>query len=90
VVLYTDGITEAMNAQGEEWGLERLIEALRQAPPGDANAILNHVRTAVMTFVGDTPPYDDMTMVLLRMKPGATPSPVLDASSSGEPAAQTT
>ncbi len=66
IALYTDGITEAQNAQGEEWGLERLLEALRAAPVG-AEAALNHVRERLMAFVGDSPPYDDMTMIMLQV-----------------------
>ncbi len=69
LVLYTDGITEAMNAQGEEWGLERLIEQIRGAATESAEGLLNHVRTGLMTFVGDTAPYDDMTMVVMRNRP---------------------
>lgn len=68
VVLYTDGITEAQKAQGEEWGLDRLLAALRDAPPG-AEAALAHVRERLMAFVGDSPPYDDMTLVLIRVRP---------------------
>lgn len=67
VALYTDGITEAQNAQGEEWGLERFVAALREAPAG-AESALAHVRDRLMAFVGDSPPYDDMTLSLMRVR----------------------
>lgn len=67
LALYTDGITEAQNAQGEEWGLERFVAALREAP-ADAEAALAHVRDRLMAFVGNSPPYDDMTLSLMRVK----------------------
>jgi len=67
VVLYTDGITEAQNAQGEEWGLDRLLAALRDAPPG-AEPTLAHVRERLMTFVGNSPPYDDMTLSVMKVR----------------------
>ena len=67
VVAYTDGITEAMNAAGEEWGLDRFLETVGLAAPEGANSVLNHVRRCVERFVGNQPQYDDMTLIALRM-----------------------
>ena len=48
LALYTDGITEAFNDAGEEFGEERLIEALRQnrgsSPPAALDSIVEEVR----------------------------------------------
>ena len=66
VVLYTDGVTEAMNAQEEEFGGERLNEVFVAAPPEDARDANRAVFQAVKAFVGDTPQFDDITCLALR------------------------
>jgi serine phosphatase RsbU (regulator of sigma subunit) len=66
VVLYTDGITEAMDAEGELFGdaaLARVVESHRQL---DAPGIRERVLREVKAFVGDAEPHDDMTMVVLK------------------------
>lgn len=68
LVGYTDGITEAMNRAGEEWGQDRFLEACVVAASEGANSLLNNVRQRIQRFVGDHPQYDDMTLLALRMK----------------------
>ncbi|MBU1693345.1 MAG: SpoIIE family protein phosphatase [Verrucomicrobia bacterium] len=67
VVAYTDGITEAMNAEGEEWGLDRFLESVSRSAAEGANSVLNHVRGRLERFVGNQPQYDDMTLIALRV-----------------------
>jgi sigma-B regulation protein RsbU (phosphoserine phosphatase) len=66
VVLYTDGITEAMNRDGEEWGMQNFLEAIKVASAEGAHSVLNNVRQRLTRFVGDHPQYDDMTLLALR------------------------
>ncbi|MBN2469094.1 MAG: SpoIIE family protein phosphatase [Anaerolineae bacterium] len=68
LVAYTDGLTEAENAAGQCFGQDRLAEAVReQARRGGAAAdILQALGRAVNEFIGDVPPFDDMTMVVVR------------------------
>jgi phosphoserine phosphatase RsbU/P len=66
VVAYTDGVTEAMNSQGAEWGLENFLEAVGIAAAEGAHSVLNNVRQRLERFVGDRPQYDDMTLLALR------------------------
>jgi sigma-B regulation protein RsbU (phosphoserine phosphatase) len=66
VVLYTDGITEAMNREGEEWGFQSFIEAVKVASAEGAHSVLSNVRQRLIRFVGDHPQYDDMTLLALR------------------------
>ncbi len=66
VVLYTDGVTEAMNDKQEEFGVERLHEVFVAAPQGDAREANLAVFQAVKAFVGDTPQSDDITCLALR------------------------
>ena len=66
VVFYTDGVTEAMNNQGEEFGLERLRKLFEtSAPPQDPEQANLMVFEAVNAFVGDTPQSDDITCLSL-------------------------
>lgn len=61
--LYTDGVTEAKNPEGERFGTERLVEALNNDREiGNASLILR-VKAAVDHFAGAEAQYDDMTMV---------------------------
>ena len=65
LVLYTDGITEARNAQKEFYGEERLVETLcahRQACARDIQAA---IMEGIDTFTGDSAHSDDITLVLL-------------------------
>jgi sigma-B regulation protein RsbU (phosphoserine phosphatase) len=65
--LYTDGVTEAFNAQDQEYGEQRLESFLaghREAAPAD---LVDAVVKDVLAFGGAVPPHDDMTlMVALR------------------------
>lgn len=66
VVAYTDGITEAMNDQEQEWGVQSFLDAVRVAAPEGAHSVLNNVRQRLNRFVGKRPQYDDMTLLALR------------------------
>ena len=61
VFLYTDGVTEAMNADSEEFGMARLREIFATAPPRNAQEANAAVFEAVGDFAGDTPQSDDIT-----------------------------
>ena len=65
VFLYTDGVTEAMNAEGEEFGEERLQQVFAAAAPQDPHAANEAVFAAVREFAGDTPQSDDITCLAL-------------------------
>ncbi|HVO13143.1 MAG TPA: SpoIIE family protein phosphatase [Vicinamibacteria bacterium] len=66
VVLYTDGITEAANPAGEEFGLERLQAVVGQQAREPLVAIAVAIETAVEVFAQGTPFGDDRTLVMLR------------------------
>jgi sigma-B regulation protein RsbU (phosphoserine phosphatase) len=63
LLLYTDGVTEALNGDDEEFGDERLIAAAADCP-GDADAVRDAVLRAHATFTADAPRTDDMTLVV--------------------------
>ena len=61
--VYSDGITEALDAADEEFGLERLTRLLTADAPG---RVCDSVFDAVSAFAGGAPQYDDQTLLLLR------------------------
>jgi sigma-B regulation protein RsbU (phosphoserine phosphatase) len=70
LVLYTDGITEATGGvDGEEYGRERLIHALRTARHFDPLAIVERVFNDVEEFTAVSPPADDQTLMVIKRRP---------------------
>lgn len=67
LVAFTDGICEAMNGEDEEWGEERMIDAVRAVQHTPARTILEHVVKSADAFVGAAPQYDDMTLIVARV-----------------------
>lgn len=65
--LYTDGVVEAFDADGEEFGATRLEEILRRAGGTSLERILSEVEAAVRTHRGHTEAHDDTTMVAVKM-----------------------
>ncbi|MCF7838192.1 MAG: SpoIIE family protein phosphatase [Candidatus Marinimicrobia bacterium] len=67
VLVYTDGITEAQDEHGREWGGEPLLRAIAVAQREGAHSAVSHVREHLRRFTGSAPQYDDMTMLALRV-----------------------
>ncbi len=65
IVLYTDGVTEAFDEQGNQFGAQRLQEVFAGAEPTDVKVANRSVFEAVEKFAGDTPQSDDITCVTL-------------------------
>jgi serine phosphatase RsbU (regulator of sigma subunit) len=59
-------LTESFNAEGEFYGDERLLEAIRSTPCSTASDLLDAVEKSLLNFVQDMPPADDLTMLVLR------------------------
>ena len=66
-VLYTDGITEAMDESGELFSDESLARVIASQHQLDAAGIRERVVREVKGFVGDAEPHDDMTMIVLKV-----------------------
>jgi serine phosphatase RsbU (regulator of sigma subunit)/PAS domain-containing protein len=70
LTFYTDGVTEAMNAEDELFGEERLRAAVATAAPeASAQQVLEAVIDAVNAFTGDTPQSDDFTLLVFKRNP---------------------
>ena len=65
VLLYTDGVTEAQNPNGEQYGLQRLRELYREGAPTGAEAATAGIFRAVRGFAGTAPQFDDITCLAL-------------------------
>jgi sigma-B regulation protein RsbU (phosphoserine phosphatase) len=68
LLLYTDGITEAMNQARELFAEERLLACLGGGPNDSSAAVANTVHGAVERFVDGAPQSDDLTLVVLRYR----------------------
>jgi sigma-B regulation protein RsbU (phosphoserine phosphatase) len=68
LVAFTDGITEAMNAAGDEWGEHRLIDALEAARPDEVGLVADRVLAAAADFTRGAAQHDDMTLVAVRVR----------------------
>ncbi len=66
LVLYTDGVTEAMDLDGDLFGEARLVACLAACTGLDSDSVLARVTGAVGAFVGDAPLSDDLTCLVLR------------------------
>ena len=65
LVLYSDGVTEAMNEAGEEYGMERLQEVIAATSSGGAEEVTRAIFDSVKEFAGDAPQSDDITCLTL-------------------------
>ena len=64
IFLYTDGLTEAENAEKEQFGEERVVEVLHGRKSSDEH--LKNISEQVRLFVGDAPQSDDLTMLFIH------------------------
>jgi sigma-B regulation protein RsbU (phosphoserine phosphatase) len=67
LILYTDGVTEARNADGEEFGVDGLESTVRNGTDASASGVLNRVIAATTEFAGDAPQFDDITLIVARV-----------------------
>jgi sigma-B regulation protein RsbU (phosphoserine phosphatase) len=66
LVLYTDGVTEALNAEGDEFGVDRVIQVVRARANDGAQAIVKKIIQDVRDFTGSLPQNDDITLIAIR------------------------
>jgi len=66
MVLYTDGLTEAENRRGEPFGEDRLVDVVQECAGQPAEKIKARLIAAVETFRDGAPPFDDLTLVVVR------------------------
>lgn len=66
IVFYTDGVTEANDKDGSEFGEDRVCEILKSYKSSSAGEIIDELKNAITEFTKDTAQYDDITMIVLK------------------------
>jgi sigma-B regulation protein RsbU (phosphoserine phosphatase) len=67
IVLYTDGITEAMNPDSDLFGESRLSRIVEEHGHLDSDELRERIMREIEAFVGTADQHDDMTMILLKV-----------------------
>ncbi|HWQ64470.1 MAG TPA: SpoIIE family protein phosphatase [Methanospirillum sp.] len=67
LVLYTDGITEAINVSDEQYGIDRLIRVIQEHKDDPVSVIIQSVQDDLAGHCKGTDPFDDITMVAIRV-----------------------
>jgi sigma-B regulation protein RsbU (phosphoserine phosphatase) len=68
LVLYTDGVTEAANSTGVQFGIDGLAQVIRENAGLTAEQMIQKILKAVNTFTDGIPPVDDTTLVICRVQ----------------------
>ncbi|MDM8538708.1 PP2C family protein-serine/threonine phosphatase, partial [Desulfobacterales bacterium HSG17] len=68
LILYSDGITGIVNEQGDRFGTDRLLKCLQDNNTCSAQLLKDKVAEAINLFTGNTPPSDDMTMIIIEKR----------------------
>lgn len=66
VLLYTDGINEALNLEGKDYGMDRLRKVITQVPP-EPNLLIKRIVADLHHFIGNAPQSDDQTLLAFRL-----------------------
>lgn len=67
VIMISDGVIEAMTPSREMFGFDRLEQAITAGPQTSAEAMLNHLRQEVWSFIGEAELRDDVTIVVVQV-----------------------
>jgi sigma-B regulation protein RsbU (phosphoserine phosphatase) len=68
LILYTDGVTEALDRKGMEFGMTRMMQAIQASAPEGAPGIIKRLTDDLRSFVGRNPQNDDITLIAIRRK----------------------
>jgi hypothetical protein len=69
LVVFSDGVSEATNAAGEEFGEEGIIDSVTREWKGkSAGGVCDSILADVNAFLGDLPPHDDQTLMVVRLE----------------------
>ncbi|MCC7299460.1 MAG: SpoIIE family protein phosphatase [Verrucomicrobia bacterium] len=67
VVVYTDGVTEALNERNEEWGTNNLLQTINDESASGVDALIGAIRSRLARHVGAQQQHDDITLVALEV-----------------------
>jgi serine phosphatase RsbU (regulator of sigma subunit) len=66
VILYTDGIVEAMNEAEEIFGFDRLLDIVKNSQALSADTLLEEIKRKVNEFAGNAAQHDDITIIVIQ------------------------
>jgi serine phosphatase RsbU (regulator of sigma subunit) len=69
LILYTDGVTDALSPDGDMYGTERLPQIVRGSTCSSAQSLLRAIGDSVTAFAAGMPPADDLTLTVLHRQP---------------------
>jgi sigma-B regulation protein RsbU (phosphoserine phosphatase) len=68
LILYTDGITEAINSKDEQYGIDRLCSIVKESRSFSAREIMRRILREVSDFTDEQPQFDDITMIIAKVE----------------------
>ncbi|MGA8104508.1 MAG: PP2C family protein-serine/threonine phosphatase [Candidatus Acidiferrales bacterium] len=68
LIFFTDGVVEAVNQAGDEYGNQRWLDAIRTLPAGNARTALQYLMKVVDDYVGSTRQTDDITYLIFKSR----------------------
>jgi sigma-B regulation protein RsbU (phosphoserine phosphatase) len=68
IIFYTDGITDALDSEQNEFGIVRLCEVIGKQTQRSADEIIESILDAINAHVGNEPTFDDQTMIVIKRK----------------------
>jgi sigma-B regulation protein RsbU (phosphoserine phosphatase) len=68
LILYTDGVTEALDSSGEEFGVENVTRVIVDSAPMGADVVVERLTAELKNFVGEAPQHDDITLIVICKK----------------------
>ncbi|HVW08597.1 MAG TPA: PP2C family protein-serine/threonine phosphatase [Bryobacteraceae bacterium] len=73
LVIFSDGVSEATNAEGAEFGEDGIVESVKRVWKNSAAGVCDGILGDVRKFLGDMPPHDDQTLLVVRLQQVAKP-----------------
>ena len=67
IILYTDGVLEALNSEGKQYGLERLSDFISRNSGASAKDLSNKIKADIREFCGSERQHDDQTVLLMKI-----------------------
>ena len=68
LILYTDGVTEALDSSGEEFGVENVTRVIVESAQMGADVVVERLTAELKKFVGEAPQHDDITLIVICKK----------------------
>ena len=75
LLIFSDGVTEARDSEGELFGETRLMDLLGGCAREEPQEVCGRVMAEVRNYVGAAPQADDLTLTVLRFESGGSPAP---------------